>query len=84
MRFRASKTCLGPLNNFPIDRSKAAPQVNFVWFCASLGLYVAFLSLCVHHLSFFWRLGKAVLRYYGISMVYLLIILKYLVTNRDM
>ena len=39
------------------------PLFQFFFVCASVVSYVAFaLSLCASHLSFFWCLGKAVLR----------------------
>ena len=46
---------------------------SFFFVCTSVVSYVAFLlSLFVHHISFFWCLGRTVLRDCGISWVYLL------------
>ena len=57
-----------PPDSFPTDRSKAVPLLQFVFVHASVVSYVAFvLSFFVHHLSFFWCLGKAVLGVCGIS-----------------
>ena len=68
MRFRAGRTGPNPLlNNVPTDRSKAVLLLQFFFICASVVSYMVFvLSLFVHHLSFFWWLGKAVLRICGI------------------
>ena len=57
-------------NNFPTDRSKAVPLLLFFFVCASVVSYVALvLSLFEPHLFFFWCLGRAVLRDWGISWI---------------
>ena len=57
-RFRASKTGLGtflfPQRSFPTDRPKAVPLLRFLFVCASVVSYVAFvLSFRVPQLSIF-------------------------------
>ena len=48
---------------FTTDRSKAVPLLQFIFVCASMVSYEAFvLSLFAPHLSFFWCLRKDVLR----------------------
>ena len=79
-RFRASKTGLGtflfPQRSFPTDRPKAVPLLRFLFVCASVVSYVAFvLSFRVPQLSIFWYIGKVVLRDCSISWVSSLIVL---------
>ena len=45
-----------------------AHLLQFFFFCASVFSYVAFVSLCVPHLSFFWCIGRTMLRDSGISL----------------
>ena len=71
MRFRASKT-----DSFATDRSMVVPLLQLFCVYASVFLYVTFdKSLSVPRLSVFSCLGKAVLRYCGISWVPSLIFL---------
>ena len=61
-------------SSLPTDRKKAVPLLQFVFVCASVISYVKYvLTLYVPHL-FFWRLGWAVLRAFGISYVFSIII----------
>ena len=55
---------------FPTICSKVVPQLHFFFVCASVVSYLTFgLSLYFPHLSFFWCLGRAMLRDYGFSWI---------------
>ena len=62
------KNSLSPSSS--IGRSIVVPLLGLFFVLALLISYIAFvLSLFVPHLSFFWRLGKAKLRDFGIFWV---------------
>ena len=56
-------------SSFPNDHSKAIPLLEFFFVCASVVSVAVDLSLFVPQLSFFWCLGRAVLRDFDISSV---------------
>ena len=65
-----------PTSSFPTYRSKAVPLLQFIFVCASVVSYVAFvLSLLVPYLPFFCCFGRPVLRDCRISLVFSLIFL---------